>query len=197
MKRRSPIKYDENKLYVFIGGITVSDQFVKEYGKKSITHICMLGADRKGANYKNGEKYNDFCAISLTLGKQILLPFDSFSSFLKMLNDKNIELFIFDNSMDFTLWFMKKVLRKKKFDPQELLEIFKEHFSDELGEIFRLYNDGIYFSQKVNTKDDKYGCDSCGWVYNDTDENKSFEELGKFFVCPDCGNKKVNFTKLN
>ena len=47
------------------------------------------------------------------------------------------------------------------------------------------------------SKHDKYGCNNCGWVYDDTSENKSFEELGKYFICPECGGEKVNFTKLN
>ena len=195
MKQINPIKYDEDKIYAFCGTITVTPEFSKQYKKKRYSHVFVLGADRIGSNYINGKEYNEFRVISLTLGKQLLLKFDTFDDFLKILNKNNIELFIFNCMLDFILWLMKETLKMEKIDPKQLFDIFKEHIPNELGAMVRFYNDSTYFSKKAESK--RYGCDNCGWVYGDTNENKSFEKLGKYFVCPECGNEKGNFTKLN
>ena len=206
MRRRNAIKYDEDKIYAFTGTQMVQDQYKTQYKKEKYNHILVLGADRVGVNQTDGKGYNDFIATSLTPGKQILLHFDSFSNLLEELNDKHIDLLIFDTVIEFILWFMKESLKLEKPDPDALLEMFKEHMTKELEQMVELHTHGSYFSQgdgtdKGNNRNNggshEYGCDNCGWVYNDTSENKSFEELGKYFICPECGGEKVNFTKLN
>jgi len=171
MKVKHAIEYDEDKIYAFTATTTVQEQWQTQYPKKEYSHIFILGGGRSGDNLIKGTDYNKFSAMSLTLGKQVLMSYDSFSEFVKELNSKNIDLFIFDSVIEFTLWVLKETSKETKLKPEGLLSILKEHFPNELEAMFKLYNDDTYFSQSVlENNNQRYGCDSCGWVYNDTDE---------------------------
>lgn len=42
-----------------------------------------------------------------------------------------------------------------------------------------------------------YKCNLCGWVYDEKEQGKKFEELPDDWTCPMCGAPKSEFTKLD
>ena len=41
----------------------------------------------------------------------------------------------------------------------------------------------------------KYVCDMCGWVFDEDEQGKKWEEVGEDFECPLCGVGKDNFSQ--
>ena len=41
----------------------------------------------------------------------------------------------------------------------------------------------------------KYVCDMCGWVFDEEEQGKKWEEVGEDFECPLCGVGKDNFSQ--
>jgi rubredoxin len=51
---------------------------------------------------------------------------------------------------------------------------------------------------------DRYVCDICGWVYDpavgvpedDVEPGTRFEDVSEFFLCPECGAGKDEFSRM-
>jgi len=186
MKTINATNFNENKIYAFRAGVTPSEQYHKQYGNHSAKSVYILAADRTGINDKTGGDYNEFKAVSIGKGKQNILPFSSFGSVLEILAEKNIDLYVFDTVAEFAVWLLTDTITHSDVTTDEIRSYMENLMPNTLAKITRTNPDNIK----------RYGCDNCGWVYDDTDENLSFYDLGENFVCPDCGAKKMYFTKI-
>lgn len=195
MKKVKPIFYDENKIYAFHGKHSITGKLAKKYKITIIDHIWIVSAGRTNEADEKGKDYDKFSLNTFTPGKQVMMQhFNSFSEILKLLNEKNVDLLVFDSPFEFLLWALK-YLKLENFSTEKLYTTLKEQAPYKLSEIVSLYADE-HFNIPNDQSGVKYGCDNCGWVYNDTKENRSFEDLGEFFVCPNCGSDKSNFSEL-
>ena len=191
------IKFNEDNIYAFRANIIPAKQYHKKYGFNSIRTAFILNAGRTGINADKNGDYNDFRAMSISHGEQNIFTFTSFSTFLTTLNTHNIQLFVFETIAEFAVWVLTNAIVMEDASAKEVHSYMKKQMPSTLGQIAKIQRAKHYDykSEIDNTK--KYGCDECGWVYNDTIQNKSFHVLGKFFVCPECGANKAYFTKLN
>jgi len=194
MRKVRPEKYDITKTYAVKANFNMHKSFKPAF-KNCTNPTDNVGVLTPRVDGDNG-KIVGFTIGAFTGGYKSSVRFEDFADFLETMRDKNITVHIFDTNSEFVAWLVN--VHKRKFEENiediadQLIKDCPELIADILGKTKKWKAPPVEYA--ATTK--HYGCDECGWVYNDTITNESFEQLGENFVCPECGADKVQFSKL-